>query len=410
MKKYRSLLCSALLMMAHGGFAEAGEQPFSIQRAIDEAQIGTAIEIPPGIYQEALVMKEGIALIGAGAGQTIIDGGGASQVIRGGKDSLIIGCTIQNGEIGIRNEQNQLSVFECYIRAYQRCGIQIHQGFAVIGHNVIEGQNGTTGILCMNSNPYIFNNTIINNQQGLLVWGHHKPNVFENHLIANKTGVYVGKDARVILAENTFQNEKNSVGQSLSPSDMVGPTTESFESHVPYQGGRIGSYQKLIKLISKNMLGEHPVVIYKLGDQLGAFGMATLFPWATFSVAASREETKIVHYDAYDGYTEEDLYAEYQAGHRATIHVKNPTQLAQETDRYVLDTLYLDEGSYFQNELGQRVFRRLTNLSRIEILLPEGYVLQSINYPAEVEVLDGQIVVKITDVGNTLIEMVLEKE
>jgi hypothetical protein len=87
----------------------------TIGHAIDQASPGDTISIAAGIYRESLSLDENLALEGAGAGATMIDGGGQSRVItiNAGVVARIAGVQIQNGNTtnqdlsdggGIRND------------------------------------------------------------------------------------------------------------------------------------------------------------------------------------------------------------------------------------------------------------------------------------------------------------------
>jgi parallel beta-helix repeat protein len=73
----------------------------SIQYAINEAENGSTIVVPSGIYYEHVVVNKSISLFGENLSTTIIDGGNASTVVEVTADNVaIVGFTIRNSGWG----------------------------------------------------------------------------------------------------------------------------------------------------------------------------------------------------------------------------------------------------------------------------------------------------------------------
>jgi len=75
------------------------EEYGSIQAAIDAADAGDTVKVDAGTYDENLRLKSGVVLLGAGAGETILDGGGRGQNLIDAsftQNSVVRGFTLRN--------------------------------------------------------------------------------------------------------------------------------------------------------------------------------------------------------------------------------------------------------------------------------------------------------------------------
>ena len=101
----------------------------TIQSQVDSAKPGDTIYIPAGTYKENVHIDKSLTIIGAGAGNTIVDGNQAGSVFTMGATNSNIavtlsGMTIQNGNV------------------YEGGGIENH-GALTIGDCIISGNNGS---------------------------------------------------------------------------------------------------------------------------------------------------------------------------------------------------------------------------------------------------------------------------
>ncbi|NCC50744.1 MAG: hypothetical protein EOM20_05950 [Spartobacteria bacterium] len=401
----KHLLCITIVTLSLALFSHAGV----IQEMIDAADAGAVVMVPAGTYVETIALKDGMTLVGEGAETTVIDGEGAACIVSAGKDSALVGFTIRNGQIGISNDGKAVGVFECRIEECAPFAIRLtDNGCGVIANNIIDGNGKSTGIGCYGSNPYIVNNYIMNHQVGLLAFQNFVPQVSQNYFISNSLAISVGGGSFVLLSENTFEGNKVNIrGQELGETDIIGAIEPP--GLYPVRSGTFDQYRNLMTLVFDEKVAEHPLAIYDLTTPVGSFGVITLFPWASFSVAASAVDTVIADYEAYDWVTEKILFAELQKmqNGRPTVLVNNAELIEQEQDRYVLDNLYIHPASFFAGPDGTLVFKRETSFSRVELIIPQGYIPTSVNVPCDFEWLDGELIGKITDVGYTRIEMTL---
>lgn len=90
----------------------AGNACRTIQAAVDRAPAGAIVFIAAGHYSENVTIDHPLTLIGAGASQTIVDGGGSGVVLQlddgtpGRLAAELHDITLQNGEVGLLNQEN----------------------------------------------------------------------------------------------------------------------------------------------------------------------------------------------------------------------------------------------------------------------------------------------------------------
>jgi parallel beta-helix repeat protein len=140
----------------------------SIQAAIDSAFYGDTVEVAAGTYIERITLKDGVAVIGAGAGVTIIDGdSGGSVVTSNGCDAntALEGFTITNGRAanggGMYNVNSSPTIKNCTFS-----GNTTNDGS--VGYPSQPGGNAGHGggVYNNNSSPAVTNCTFQNNTTG----------------------------------------------------------------------------------------------------------------------------------------------------------------------------------------------------------------------------------------------------
>jgi len=122
----------------------------TIQEAIDAASEGDTINAAAGSYSEnVLISKDNITLQGAGAANTVIDGGGEDViVIQGGKAVTIKTLTVRSGNTGIIARRG--ATFEVRDILVQDCstkGIQVDENSTARIADSKVMRNGDDGIL-----------------------------------------------------------------------------------------------------------------------------------------------------------------------------------------------------------------------------------------------------------------------
>ena len=222
----------------------------TIQQAINMAQPGDLVEIKPGVYEEAITLKEGVILKGVERDKVIVRWDTAKQpiieavncktgaisgltltqtnikspeknenffsVIQLDSSSIKISrCTIQNGGgDGIRIDgQSSCKILDCTIQGNAGNGILAwHQGVNPVIKNNTCSNNGINGVYFLEGAAGLAENNVC---QGNMVNGisaYNKwtsPDIKNNRCLANKgSGIYLGDGAKGNVENNTCSENK----------------------------------------------------------------------------------------------------------------------------------------------------------------------------------------------------------
>lgn len=202
-----------------------------IQPAIDHADPGDTVSVGPGTYNENIVLRSDVNVIGAGFASTILRGLGSGRVVQA---LSVTNCRMEGFKI--TNSGNGSGDAGVYIQGGSPAfnnnwiigninGIRIESdSSALIRNNVVEGNGNSAsssldyGILCLSSKPLIANNLIINNTGvGIyFAWAASTgAQVINNTIAGNKdSGIWCYQDANVIIKNNILT--ANSTGISAS--------------------------------------------------------------------------------------------------------------------------------------------------------------------------------------------------
>ena len=183
----------------------------TIQAAINSASNGDTVLVSEGIYDERLVIRIGITLLGEGPEFTRIRG----NIIIGADSCVISGFTImQSGPqfFAIRCDSTSPTIRKNIIARngggiylvnsdaiieqnlivendngsdYGTIAIYCLSGKPVIQNNTISNNNARFGIVCDNSNPLVMYNIISHNLGGIGCYNSSQPNLFHNNVWGN---------------------------------------------------------------------------------------------------------------------------------------------------------------------------------------------------------------------------------
>jgi uncharacterized repeat protein (TIGR01451 family) len=165
---------------------DTGESYSSINAAISEARYGDTIIVNPGTYNEAVNMKSGVKIYGAGAAVTVIRGDGSGPVVTASgaeimSDAIISGFTIIGGN------------------ADRGGGIYIHDASPTVENNIVISNAATFfgGGICIQSGlPSIRNNVIASNSAAIFGGGIYvangAPAITNNTIVGNSAAIFGG--------------------------------------------------------------------------------------------------------------------------------------------------------------------------------------------------------------------------
>ncbi len=233
----------------------------TIQASIDAPQTldGHTIAVDPRTYNEHIVVKKTLTLIGENKDTTIIDGGGIGNVILATmNNTAIIGFTIRRSgfldHCGIRLQDSNNSSITGNIITDNGYGIQIqNSNSCTISGNTI-ASNARDGIeLYFSHRNIVASNDIRGNLQGIS-FSHSPENVFYHNGIVGNTiqttcwcsntwdddypsgGNYWSDYADVDLFRGLYQNVTGSDGIGDKPYDIDAYNRDRYPLMKPYGG------------------------------------------------------------------------------------------------------------------------------------------------------------------------------
>ena len=414
------------------GMAETVQSTAAIQDQMDNALLGDVIHVPDGRYEGKLALKNGVALLGAEGGGTIIDGSRHDIAIVGCPDTVISNLTIIGGKTGVDTMGSFMGIFDCRFKGQNNMAIHVSGGSAVIVNNVITGGS----ISCNSSDPVVIGNTLVPGEtDGIWSWYSPGPSAINNLITGARCAVMAGAGAAPKLDNNAYwANQKDVEGceadakalcadplfvdpltgdYRLSPlSPMIGagiPVAGIWENVRPDIGWNAGrnflveECRAIMNHVAATLEMKSPSVTYTLGEAPGEFLVTVRHPNKSFSICSSTPETDVTDIEAFDTKGEESLSAELVRELYPRVNVRRglsqpaPTaspealagrrqekpasagtektmkDTAESENRYTLRNTYKNIASYHDGDNGVRVFKRKTNIYKVIVEIPEGF-------------------------------------
>ncbi|RLF59549.1 MAG: hypothetical protein DRN27_02355, partial [Thermoplasmata archaeon] len=168
----------------------------SIQEAIDNASENVTIFVYGGIYYENIVIDKNINLVGENNSYTIIDGNEIDDVVLINHDNIVIrNFTIRN------SKQNIGSLYYG--------GIRIKSNESTIYNNyIVENDNGIIIENCINNT--IDHNTFLSNEDGLYLNSAEENRISDNYFYQNQNGIKVNKNSENNrITDNVVENQSS---------------------------------------------------------------------------------------------------------------------------------------------------------------------------------------------------------
>jgi len=223
----------------------------TIQMAIDFANPGDTISVSPGIYYEnILVTKDGLSLIGSGADVTIIDGQSKNNVVYAYEVTsfTIESFTVRNsnhtgsipGSVGIQINPGgrwggNFAIRRCKIQDnWDGVAVWSHDwGTVIIENNIISnnewnGIEGSIGEMMIRCNTLAYNGG-----SGYYDWGGRGMKYFLNNIIVSNAwyGINPHRDTpRYIAYNNVWNNSKGDYSEGYAgPPTLFNPSPGTGE-------------------------------------------------------------------------------------------------------------------------------------------------------------------------------------
>ena len=273
MKQSLIILITSIILATLAYTVSAQDTAFDLQAAINAAQPGDVIQIPPGLYQGNFVIGKPLTL--AGIDWPILDGNNQGNVveINSAPDVTVRGLIIRNSgarldkenagiavdqspRLVVENNRMENTLFGIYIKdsqdsriAYNTIGakdldvpargdgirVWYSANTEVIGNQVDQGRDV---VLWYNNGAVIRDNIITNGRYGLHFMYCDDNLVENNRLQGNSVGAFLMYSRRLTLRDNVFANNRGPSGYGIGLKDIDGvkATDNLFSSN------RVGMY------------------------------------------------------------------------------------------------------------------------------------------------------------------------
>ncbi|MBD3421434.1 MAG: hypothetical protein GF398_15055 [Chitinivibrionales bacterium] len=222
----------------------------TIQKAIDKAQRDDTVFVLKGNYQERIMLREYVIVMGQDKEKTTLRGNRNGPVVTAVNYSTIKNFTIEKGETGILCENTNTVIEQCTIRE-NKTGIHCLVSLPEIRNNAIY-RNKWSGIFCelvsYGENTSIEHNVIAENGYSGLVLTRRSSVLVQNNIFyGNKQfGIFVDIDSKRsrIIYNNFYGNRK-----SFNHYAVIDQSNISADPQFPEQ--KMGTYALTAEVSAK---------------------------------------------------------------------------------------------------------------------------------------------------------------
>jgi len=184
----------------------------TIHAALGEADEGDTIYVTKGVYDENIALVDNVVLLGQEMTKTIINGRRQGPCVIGADGATISGFTIYNGTTGILCKNTRPNIYNNFIVDNKGAGIHALISLPDIKNNVIY-RNEWTGIFlesARGTRTSIDHNVILENGYCAIFCAHRTEVLVRNNILFyNKQyGIFIAPNAKKtrIIYNNIFEN------------------------------------------------------------------------------------------------------------------------------------------------------------------------------------------------------------
>jgi len=279
----------------------------TIQEAINNANEGDTIYVKNGTYYENVIMnKSNLTLVGENKEDTIIDGGGGGSVVRINANNILVsGFTMQGSGISLDSFSNENNISGNIIRNYHGAGIYLSgSDHNIIEYNMFTSFSYSTGISLDSGSDYnVIRWCIIANSEYGIKLGFSSYNTINDNNLVNNTqaGIYLKESIGNTIGRSNLTNNRCGIyldtsgsnvirGNTIAKSDWLGIYIYGSGGNIIYNNDFINNSEQVYSsafenmwdnscLLGGNYWNDYVGVDTKSGyyqDQLGSDGMGDI--------------------------------------------------------------------------------------------------------------------------------------